>query len=131
MMEQALVSSPSIRHILTSVSLGMLSLFIISIKYAGPWTYGTYVFLPYVRLINCCFQPFRSSTSSFSFHKFFCFSNHQGAVFFFFLYHFVHMALIYYIILLILICNKNLETLRVGFLQLPSFIQLILALNGC
>ena len=33
---------------------------------AGPWTYGRYVFLPYVRLINCRFLLFRSSASSFS-----------------------------------------------------------------
>ena len=32
-----------------------------------PWTYGRYVFLPYVRLINCHFHLFRSSAPSFSF----------------------------------------------------------------
>ena len=33
---------------------------------AGPWTYGRYVFLPYLPLINCLFHLFRSSARSFS-----------------------------------------------------------------
>ena len=33
---------------------------------ASQWTYGIYVFLPYVRLINCRFHLFRFSASSFS-----------------------------------------------------------------
>ena len=35
-------------------------------KLAGPWTYGRYILVPYVQLINCRLHLFRSSPSSFS-----------------------------------------------------------------
>ena len=47
-------------------------LFIIICKYGvscllvGPWTYGRYVFLPNVQLINCRLHLFRTSASFFS-----------------------------------------------------------------
>ena len=50
---------------------------------AGPWTYGRYVFLPYVGLIH--FHLFYLQLPPLAPNIFCCFSNHQGAVFFFFL----------------------------------------------